>query len=58
MNHSLKSRLMMLFVLFSCVPLLILSIINCVTLLGSLKEITVQADLQFNHMNKMGNILQ
>lgn len=48
MNQSLKSRLMMLFVLFSCVPLLILSIINCVTLLGSLKETTVQADLQFN----------
>lgn len=45
MNHSLKSRLMMLFVLFSCVPLLILSVINCVTLLGSLKETTVQADL-------------
>lgn len=48
MNQSLKSRLMMLFVLFSCVPLLILSIINCITLLGSLKETTVQADLQFN----------
>ena len=48
MNQSLKSRLMMLFILFSCVPLLILSIINCVTLLGSLKETTVQADLQFN----------
>ena len=48
MSHSLKSRLMMLFVLFSCVPLLILSIINCITLLGSLKETTVQADLQFD----------
>mgnify|MGYP004580265417 FL=1 len=48
MSHSLKSRLMMLFVLFSCVPLLILSVINCITLLGSLKETTVQADLQFD----------
>lgn len=48
MNQSLKSRLMMLFVLFSCVPLLIFSVINCVTLFGSLKETTVQADLQLN----------
>lgn len=48
MNQSLKSRLLMLFVLFSCVPLLIFSIINCVSLFGSLKETTLQADLQLN----------
>lgn len=38
----------MLFVLFSCVPLLIFSAINCVSLFGSLKETTMQADLQLN----------
>ena len=48
MNQSLRSRLLMLFVLFSCVPLLIFSIINCVSLFGSLKETTLQADLQLN----------
>ena len=48
MNQSLKSRLLMLFVLFSCVPLLVFSTINCISLFGSLKETTLQEDLQLN----------
>ena len=47
-NNSLKSRLILLFILFSCVPLLISSTINNVTLLNTLKDTSVQADLQLN----------
>ena len=44
-NNSLKSRLILLFILFSCIPMLITSTVNNVTQLNTLKETSVQSNL-------------
>lgn len=44
-NNSLKSRLILLLVLFSCVPMLITSTVNNVTQLNTLKETSLQSNL-------------
>lgn len=47
-SNSLKSRLILLFVIFSCVPLLIVTTINNVTQLKTLKETSVNSNLQLS----------
>lgn len=44
-SNSLKARLILLLVLFSCVPLLITSAINNITQLRTLKETSIQSNL-------------
>ena len=47
-SNSLKSRLILLFIIFSCVPLLIVTTINNVTQLKTLKETSVNSNLQLS----------
>ncbi|WP_196592667.1 methyl-accepting chemotaxis protein [Pectinatus sottacetonis] len=48
MKDSLKRKLVALMVLFACIPLIVLSVINSVTTMNNMKQNVLQSDSQLN----------